>query len=296
MAKVTGQVLARCPGGRQLEHAAAHGATDAEELVLGGEGAGHRLSVDGPVHDRARGREAQRACLHALAHELRHALDVLGRCGLIARAALAHGVGANRAVRHLRSHVEPQRAAVERVEKLRKALPLPLDALGQRGAGNVLDALHQLDQELLLAGRHRREADAAVAEHRGGHAVGSRREKMWIPGDLAVVVRVDIDEAGCHQQAVGIDLASRRPIDPAHGHDASVLHRDVTAVAGLARAVVEGSAANDQVVHALVSREDPPSEDNADGARPEGREAVSDCRDRTSSDRCACRLDDSLRS
>ena len=33
---------------------------DAEQLVLGGEGAGHRLAVDGPVHDRARGREAER--------------------------------------------------------------------------------------------------------------------------------------------------------------------------------------------------------------------------------------------
>ena len=50
--------------GRELEHAGAELAehrADAEQLVLGGEGAGHRLAVDGRVQDRARRREAERA-------------------------------------------------------------------------------------------------------------------------------------------------------------------------------------------------------------------------------------------
>ena len=67
------------------------------------------------------------------------------------------------------------RRVVERVEVLGEALPVPVDALVQRGAGDVLDALHQLDEEALAAGAHRREADAAVAHHDGGDAVPARR-------------------------------------------------------------------------------------------------------------------------
>ena len=42
---------------------------------------------------------------------------------------------------------------VERVEVLGEGLPAPLDALVQRGAGDVLDAFHDLDQPLLPPGR-----------------------------------------------------------------------------------------------------------------------------------------------
>ena len=44
-------------------------------------------------------------------------------------------------------------APLERVEVLGKALPLPLDALVQRGARDVLDALHELDQPSCWSGR-----------------------------------------------------------------------------------------------------------------------------------------------
>ena len=86
------QVLAERAGGGQLEDAGAELAedtADAEELVLGGEGAGHRFAVDGPVGEGAGGREPERAGEHAFAHDLGHALDVVGRsparCGHHAR-------------------------------------------------------------------------------------------------------------------------------------------------------------------------------------------------------------------
>ena len=70
------------------------------------------------------------------------------------------------------------------------------EALVQRGAGDVLDALHQLD-ELVVVGRpHRGEADAAVAHHHRGHAVPRRRHEPRVPRRLPVVVGVDVDEAG----------------------------------------------------------------------------------------------------
>ena len=66
-------------------------------------------------------------------------------------------------MRDLGTDVEHVLAPVERVEVLGERLPLPLDALGERGAGDVLDAFHQLDQPFVPVGRRRSEADAAVA-------------------------------------------------------------------------------------------------------------------------------------
>ena len=51
--------------------------------------------------------------------------DVVGGRRLVLRAALAHDVGAHRAVRHLRADVERARHRVERVEVLGEALPGP---------------------------------------------------------------------------------------------------------------------------------------------------------------------------
>ena len=107
--------------------------------------------------------------------------------------------------------------AVERVEVLGERLPLPLDAGGERGAGDVLDAFHQADQPVVPVGLHRREADAAVAHDDRGDAVPARRREQRVPGDLAVEVRVHVDEAGRDEQAVGVDAPRaprRRPRRP----------------------------------------------------------------------------------
>ena len=130
---------------------------------------------------------------------------------LVAGAALAHHVAAHRAVGHLGAevhHVARGRRGASRYSG--KRLPAPLDAGGQRGAGDVLDALHQPDQPLVPIGRDRREADAAVAHHHGGDAVPARRRELRVPGGLAVVVGVDVDEAGRDERAVGVDLARAR--------------------------------------------------------------------------------------
>ncbi len=58
---------------------------------------------------------------------------------------------------------------------------VPRQALVQRGAGDVLDALHQLDEPVVVGRAHRREADAAVAGHDGGDAVPRRRDQPRRP-------------------------------------------------------------------------------------------------------------------
>src|SRR3954452_6046291 len=58
----------------------------------------------------------------------------------------------------------------------------------------------------MVFGPARREADAAIAHDRGCDAVLGRGRDFLTPGDLAVVVGVNVDEARRHQLAAGIDL------------------------------------------------------------------------------------------
>ena len=81
----------------------------------------------------------------------------------------------------------------------------PLDALGQGGAGDVLDALHQPDEALAIGGTNRGEAHPAGAEHDGGGPVDDRGLQVRVPGDLTVVVGVQIDKAGGDVGTAGVD-------------------------------------------------------------------------------------------
>ena len=205
-------VLAGGAGRGQLEDAGAElaeGGADAEELVLGGIGAGHGLAVDGPVGDRPRGGEAERPGGDRLLHHLLHGGDVLGRGRLVAGPPLAHHVGAHGAVGDLGADVDGPAAAVEGVEVLGEGLPLPRHALGQGGAGDVLDALHQADQPLVAVGVGRGEPDTAVAGDQRGDTVPAARGEHLVPRGLAVVVGVDVDPPRRDQQTVGVDGAGR---------------------------------------------------------------------------------------
>ena len=139
---------------------------------------GHQLAVDGAVAQGARGGEAERAGPDRLEHDGPHGRDVLGGRRLVAGAPLAHDVGPHGAVGHLGADVDRPAPLLQRVEVLREGLPLPLDPLGQRRAGDVLDALHEADEPVVAVGLGRGEADAAVAHHEGGHAVPRRRGEL----------------------------------------------------------------------------------------------------------------------
>ena len=84
----------------------------------------------------------------------------------------------------------------------------------ERRPGDVLDSLHHLDQRLVPVRAHGSEPHSAVPHHRGGHAMPTGRGQVRVPGGLAVVVGVDVDEARGDHQAVGVDLAVDRPESP----------------------------------------------------------------------------------
>jgi hypothetical protein len=152
-------------------------------------------------------------------------------------------------VRHLRGDVERPALAVQRVEIFGKAFPLPIDALGQGGAGDIFDTLHQADQEIMPVGAGGRETDAAIAHQDSGDAMPERRRQLRIPGDLAVIVGMDVDPAGRDQQAVGMDRLACRGRDPPDLGDAAVLNGDIGDERSSAAAVDDSAAPDDPVVH-----------------------------------------------
>ena len=195
-------------------------------------------------------RHADRAGGDAFGDELGHADDVVVGGGLVGRAALAHHEGAHRAVRHLGGDVERARDAVERVEVLAAPTASPTGSPRARtGAGDALDALHQADEPVVAVGRGGREADAAVAHDHGGDAVPDRRREQRVPGDLAVVVRVDVDEAGRDREAGGVELLATGLVDGADRGDAAVVDGDVGERRTSTAAVDHGSVPDHQIVH-----------------------------------------------
>ena len=143
-----------------------------------------------------------------------HLGDVVGGGVLVAGAALAHDVDAQRRVGDVAAMSMAYSRRAERVEVLGEGLPLPLDALVQRGAGDVLDALHQLDQPLVLPGRTGAKPTPQLPVTTVVTPWQAEGSSSVVPGGLAVVVGVDVDEAGRDDEARGVDGlggVARRP-------------------------------------------------------------------------------------
>ena len=167
--------LARTEIRVDLQHAAPgalHALGDAQQLGLAGAERGRETAVARLVLGGARRGEAHGAGMQRFLGEAGHLLDLaFGRDFGMLGAAITHHVEAQRAVWELRGHVDRAIHRGQRVEIVGEGFPVELHALAENGAGNVLDAFHQVDQVARGAGPHRREADPAVAEHRGGHAM-----------------------------------------------------------------------------------------------------------------------------
>ena len=141
----------------------------------------------------------------------------------------------------------------ECVEVFGERLPLPVDAFVERRAGDVLDPFHQADEPVALVGLARSEPDPAVPRDDGGHPMERRGRQERIPGHLAVVVGVGVDEARCHEQARRVDdfggVADQRLVEVADGFDPVADDADVGSLRRRADPVVHRPATNHQVVH-----------------------------------------------
>ena len=243
----------------QVPHVAGHGENpvsgfaerlaDGDQLVGRCGGARGQLAVLGPVQDGAGRRRPDRSGLDRLAHEGAHLGDLLGS-GHVVGPALTQDVGAQRAVRDEARDVEDAWGPLDFVQVLAERLPVPVDALGQGRAGDVLDALHQPDEPLAVTGAGGSEADAAVSGDHRGDTVPARGRHLGVPGHLAVVVGVDVDPPRRHEQAACVHHATSPPFDVPDGGDDAALQGDVGLAERPAGAVGNRSPLDDQVVHA----------------------------------------------
>ena len=198
----------------------------------------------------ARGREAERAGLHRLGGQGSHAGNLrLGRALHMVAAAIAHDIGAQRGVGHVRAEIDGIFTLAQGIEIIGKTLPIPPQPLRQRGAGDVLHALQKLDQPVVLVGAGGGESYAAISHRGGGDAVDRGGGEDLIPGDLAVVMGVDVDKAGGYDAAVGVDGFACRSRYLADGHDLVALDGEVAAVAGGPGAVDEGAVLHQEIEH-----------------------------------------------
>ncbi len=133
-----------------LEHAPSgslHALGEGKELDLACAQRGREAAVARLVLGGARGRDAECAGPQCLFDQTGHllALALVRHLGMVG-SALAHDVEAQRAVWQLSRHVNGAGHRAERIEVVGEALPIELHAFAEDGAGNILDAFHQVDQ------------------------------------------------------------------------------------------------------------------------------------------------------
>ena len=185
-------------------------ATDAEQLVvLARVGARHDFAVLRAVQHGTRGREAERARFAAPPSRSRPSPRSRPAGLLVLRAALAHHVGAHRAVGNLGSPRRRSAASPPARPGIRGKVSHSQSRCPRRGRCPGCPrrpSISWIRNSLTVRARTGCEAHAAVAHHHRGDAVPARRREVGVPGDLAVVVGVHVDPAGQHELAAGVNL------------------------------------------------------------------------------------------
>jgi len=95
----------------------------------------------------------------------------------------------------------------------------------------------------------RNNTEAAIPHHRGRDAERGRRRQGRVPGDLGVVVGVDVDDAGHQGEAAGIDHFGGAAADLADRGDPRIAYRNVGATRVMPKPVDNRGATDQQIVH-----------------------------------------------
>ena len=192
---------------------------DADELVgFRGERRRELARARAVVH-RARGREAERAGLDRLPRRARPsaAMSSAWRARGARRARPSRSVAAPRAApaarRRCRTAGRRARRGTRGTTASSTSRPSCSTVPGMSSTPSISSMRRSWS-----SGVHGCEADAAVADDDRRDAVPRRRDHARVPRRLAVVVAVDVDEAGRDEQPVGVDDALRRfAVDRADG-------------------------------------------------------------------------------
>ena len=149
--------------------------------------------------------------------------------------------------------VDRPHAAVERIEVFGKRLPIPGESFGERGTWNVFDCFHEFNQLLAFRRTCGRKTDPTVAGNDCGDAMHRRRLEQLIPGCLAVVMRMVVDEPGCDDESTRIDYLRAVTVNCAPDlYETAIRDGDITDETRCAGAVDDGSVSDHEVIHSAL--------------------------------------------
>ena len=152
-------------------------------------------------------------------------------------------------MRNLRANIYGARTALKRIQIFREGLPIPFHPLGQCGAGDILNTLHQADEPVMLVLFRRRKANAAIAHDDRGDAMPARRTHLAVPSRLAIIMGVDVDKAGCDDLACCVNLFAALRADMSNRRNYTAVHCNISNKARRAGAINHGSTTNNKIMH-----------------------------------------------
>jgi len=152
-----------------------------------------------------RGRESDGAGIHRLSDDPLHRGDLVGT-GRPLRRLFAHHVLAHGRMSDERRDVDPERQSRDGIEVLGEALEAPGNPGLQRLEAHAFDVLENARDLGAIRGPGRCDSEAAITHDDRRDAVPGRGRQVRVPEDLRIVVRVDVDEAGAHDQTRAVDL------------------------------------------------------------------------------------------
>ena len=219
--------------------------SDGVKLVDGGNVRGEELAVHPGVARVAVERYAERPGVDALAHRCLYRLDLVAG-GLALLGVGAHDPAADGGVADHDAEVDAE-VVVERAEVVAERAPAPGHAVHQDVVGDGLDLREHTGERRLVTLAHGSERQGAVAAHDGRDAVVAGEGAEGVERHLPVVMGVMVDEAGGDDAAAGVYLARSRAVQTSHGSDAPVHDADVGDLWGVAGAVHDEAALDEQI-------------------------------------------------
>ena len=227
---------------------------EGEHLMLREQVGDHRGAVVVALH-RGLAKDLRRpaagAVIHGMASWISRTISLQlslgGAAGL--RLVPAHDPSVQRGQRHVGQAVDALGGVLQAVDEVGEGDPVPGHSLFHGVVGDGLVSGHAQHGAVPVFDAGRRKAEAAVAQSHRRDAVPAGQGAVGVPENLGVVVGVQVDEAGGHDQALGVDFPlSVAAVQPADLGDATVLDGDIADVAGRPGPVDDGTASDDDVV------------------------------------------------
>ena len=147
-----------------------------------------------------------------------------GRVPLL--GCITHNVAPHSGMTDQRSnvHTEP---LIHCIEVLGDGFPGPFDSGLNGFERNRFDMGQDSSEVFTIFLMRRRHRQRTVADDDGRDSVIARVRTKRVPGDLGIVVRVVVDDAGSDHRAIRIDDSLRRAADPSDLDDPPAAHGDV---------------------------------------------------------------------